>query len=186
MKSFALLLTAGLVVCTLPAAAQNAPGRTAWKQMPEITFNFYSKTGTPQQAQTVREVWGNRLRPRDVAFALLAEADTAENHYIFSMLNNSDNPNNNCLAPPNGDGTTRAQPTYSTCTMRVVQRHKASGRTTVRDLPNYCYLNLDDEPGNLARHHTEYAYDAASKTIRFRTIMYGRHTRECDRSIRLR
>ena len=92
MKSFALLLTAGLVVCTLPAAAQNAPGRTAWKQMPEITFNFYSKTGTPQQAQTVREVWGNRLRPRDVAFALLAEADTAENHYIFSMLNNSDNP----------------------------------------------------------------------------------------------
>ena len=125
----------------------------------------------------MREVWGNRLRPRDVAFALLAEADTAENHYIFSMLNNSDNPNNNCLAPPNGDGTTRAQPTYSTCTMRVVQRHKASGRTTVRDLPNYCYL---------ARHHTEYAYDAASKIIRFRTIMYGRHTRECDRSIQLR
>ncbi|WP_156496451.1 hypothetical protein [Eikenella sp. NML01-A-086] len=186
MKAFALLLTAGLVVCTLPAAAQNAPERTAWKQMPEITFNFYRKTGTPQQAQTVREVWGNRLRPRDVAFALLTEVDTTENHYIFTMLDNSDIPGGTCLAPPNGDGTTRAQPTYSTCTMRVVQRHKASGRTTVRDLPNYCYLNLDDEPGNLARHHTEYAYDAASKTIRFRTIMYGRHTRECDRSIQLR
>ena len=185
MKSFALLLTAGLVVCTLPAAAHNAQGRTAWKQMPEITFNFYQKTGTPQQAKTVREVWGNRLRPRDVAFALLTEVDTAENHYIFTMLDNNDIPGGTCLPPPNGDGTTRTQPTYATCKMRVVQRHKASGRTTVRDLPNYCYLNLDDEPGNLAQHHTEYAYDAANKIMRFRTIMYGRHVRGCDRSIRL-
>lgn len=150
--------------------------------IPEVTFNYANKTGSKSEAQLVKKVWGNKLKPTDTAFALITSVETPNNTYIFSMLNSE---NSGCIAAPNGTGSNAFVPLYSTCAMRVIQISKATKKAHFSDIPNYCYLNLNDEPGELAKNHTEYTYNEKTKTVHFRTIQDGKHIKTCDRSIKL-
>ena len=183
MKLKNALILFCLSAIPVSAFAINFPSGLSWKIMPEVTFNYANTTGTKEQRETVKTIWRNKLKASDTAFSLLANAATQENNYYFSMLNSE---TSGCIAAPNGDGENLEPDAYSTCSMRVVQQNKISKQVKVQDLQNYCYLNLNDEPGELAKNHTEFAYDSKSKTVYFRTIMYGKHAPACDRAIRLK
>jgi hypothetical protein len=163
--------------------AINFPNDLSWSTMPEITFNYPTKTGTAKQKELIRQIWGKKLQNKDTAFVLLATSNTKDNIYHFSILNSE---RSGCIAPPNGDGTNNKQDTFSMCSIRISQQNKITKETKIQDIPNYCYLNLDDEPGELIKNHTEFSYDDKSKIAYFRTIMYGKHIPTCDRAIRLK
>jgi hypothetical protein len=67
-----------------------------------------------------------------------------------------------------------------------VGKNKKTGKVSVRDISEFCYLNNPDVTAeSLKNNHTEYAFDEKSKTVYFRTIMYGKHYAHCDRSVRV-
>ena len=188
MKKFPALFVALLSVVTATSSFSFAatPQNLSWKTMPLVTFGYTSskvKNDSKQQAE-VKGIWGQKLQSGDIAFVLVDRIETEKNQYILTSLDSARMDSiGECEAPPNGDGTAFAQPLYSKCNLRVIQINKATGKKNVQTIQNFCHLSDPDNPGGKDR--TEYALDAKNKMVYFRTIMYGKHASECDRSIRV-
>ena len=180
---FKYLLIAGLFSTSAAIAAVKFPSNLNWKMMPQVSYNFPVKTGTPELRATSDSIWKSKIPKETAAFVLLSSVETKENQYIFTML---DSTFAGCVPPPNGDGTDTAMPLYSTCSMRVIQKNKITKKTTTQEIKDFCYLSLNCDPEELAKNHTKFAFDSKTNTAYFKTIMYGKHARECDREIRLK
>lgn len=168
---------------SIPAAAQanvKFPPGLKWQMMPAVYFNFYQKKGTAAQKAAAQKIWASKISAKDPAFVLIDKVVTADSEYTFTML---DRPGGDCLPPGNGAGMNDM---YSTCSMKVIQKVKATNKTSTRDIANYCFLHLDDGPGELAKNHTSMAYDEKSQTVFFRITQYGKHVAECNRQIKLK
>lgn len=167
------------------AIAAQPPAGLKWQKINEITFNSYINTGTKNEKAEAKTIWAKQIANSQKLgrYILLAKTETEENKYTFTMISGAET---NCINPPNGDGTAAATPLYATCPMRVIQQNKRTNQITKKDYPDFCYLNEGDSPQELAKNHTEMAIDPKTKMAYFRSIMYGKVAKECNRSIRLK
>lgn len=182
-----LVVTTLLASCISSAHAQAQPA-IKWQIMPEVTFNYPVQTGTKAQKDWAYAVWNKEInstpqspvnpKMRLPSFILIGAAETAANSYSFTSFNAA----GKCIDPPNGDGTDDAKHTYSICPLKIMKRSKSSGAGKVEMLKDFCYLN---DPEDMARNHTEMAFDAKNKVAHFRVIMYGKHVTECNRAVKL-
>lgn len=187
LKSFFSLLITFFLISD-QAFALKVPSGLTWNIMPEVTFDFpLKKTGTKYQRELAQTIWSKNIlvssKADAASFVLIATAETKENDYYFTMFLSL---KSDCLAAPNGDGQAHETDLFMTCPMRVIQKNKITKAVKNQYIQDYCYLNLDDEPGDLQKNHTEFAFDKKNQTVYFRTIMYGKHVPRCDRAIHLK
>ena len=190
MKFTVKKLIAATIAIIASTTIQAQPKALEWKIMPEVVFNGPIGKSASREQKMALGIWqreimatpsaGGRQLP---AFILLGTAAFDDYTYVFSMFNAA---NSKCQDPPNGDGTATAQPLYAKCPMRVISHNRKTGKQNFQDVPGFCYLNLDDAPGGLRGNHTQIAFDKPNKTVYFRTVMYGKHAPECDKSMKLK
>lgn len=168
---------------SVPAAAQaniKFPAGLKWQMMSAAYFNYSQQKGTAAQKTEAQQIWKGKIVAGEPAFVLIDKVSTADSEYTFTML---DTTGGHCIPPGNGAGM---EDMYSTCPMKVIQKVKATNKTTSRDIAGYCFLHLDDGPGELAKNHTSMAYDAKSQTVFFRITQHGKPVPECNRQIKLK
>lgn len=181
--AISIVFSSALVAANPVSSPNKFPSGLKWKMIPEVSFNFPEKTGTPAQRAAAQSIWGSKIRANNAAFVLIEKVETPDSTITFTMM---DTPSGECEPAPNGDGSSTETPMYSICPMTIIRQNKVTKKTTTEKLQNFCYLNLNDGPGELAKNHTELAYDAKTQTAYFRTIMYGKVAAECNRQIKLK
>ncbi len=200
-----ILLHGAMLMClanALPAQAQSKsskvdfPQGLEWQMMREVTFDYAPrKSGTDQERAISESLWAKELAARPTnrlaradgtkltgkypGFVLISSINVNDNSYIFSMF---DSINAECEKAADGRNVVDM---YSKCAMRVVRRNQDGKVTQSQVIPDFCFLNLDDQDAPLDKNHTEIAYDAPNKTVYFRTIQTGKVVTACNRAVRV-
>ena len=149
-----------------------------WKMMDEVAYNYPAKNN-PTTKKWADTLWAKELPKigKDGTFILIGSVKDNSKNYIITMM---DSHVMGCEDAPNGNGTSAEIPMYSKCPIRVFTIDNQTSKQSVKQLPNFCYLNLNESPKDLKENHTEYMFDPKSKKIYLKTIMYGKHAKECD------
>lgn len=178
---------AALTACVANASPAANQDGSAWKMMDEVSYDYPRSKATPTAQALSDRIWAKELKKRNkniaATFVLLGAETEGDNTYVFTMMDSSIM---GCENPPNGDGTAKAQPLYSKCPLRVVKINNKTSQMDVKQYRNFCYLNLDDEPGERAKNHTLYSFDAKTKKLYLKTTMYGRNVKSCERTVDVR
>ncbi|RRD56515.1 hypothetical protein EII20_10830 [Comamonadaceae bacterium OH2545_COT-014] len=193
-------VTIGLALCLAGGAQAQTqlPGKVKfpaglkWQTMAWVTFDSPTPSGTEQQRQLAKAIWGKEIESIPLndflkngtkypSQVLISGFESNALRYVFTSFAAGHAFYPACEDPPNSGAADT--PTYSLCPMRVVVEEKGSGRKKHQDFLNYCHLHFDDPDAPAAKNHTEVA--VTGNTAYFRVIQYGKHVPECDRAIRL-
>lgn len=192
-RKFHKLLTAFFLVAGVAtgAVAQNKsvqfPGGLKWEPMHYASFNFQPDEGSldPKIKAVAYTLWKSKLdalnvptnspRGKHPAFVLLSSP--YQGNQIFSMVFSAVE---HCVPPGNGPGIVDM---YALCPMSIFQVNAAPVR--VKEIPNMCFLYLNDSDNPAAKNHTEFAFHEANRTAYFRVIQNGKEVPDCNRIIRL-
>lgn len=174
---------ASILLTGIPAAASQDADAHLWVPMREIVFNStnFASTGTEEERQILQQVWSKDLSAhlsgssKDLpAFALIGDARDGGKRVIFTMFDAASS--DRCEAAENGAS---AHDIFVLCRMRVLAWPMVSHKFT--DLPNYCMLRSGGDKQN----RVEYFFDRNQKTVKFRTIQYGKLVQTCSRALKL-
>lgn len=182
-------LLAGVATC---AVAQNKavqfPAGLKWEWMHYASFNFQPDDGqiNPKIKSFAYTLWKSKLD------ALSANADKLnakpipvfillsspyQGDQIFSMVFSAAE---NCSPPGNGPGIVDM---YALCPMSIFQVNATPVR--VKEVPNMCFLHLNDSDNPASRYHTEFAFNEPKRTAYFRVIQAGKEIPSCNRMVNL-
>lgn len=181
-------LLAGVATCSV---AQNKvvqfPAGLKWELMHYASFNFQPDKGQldPKIQAIAYELWKPKLdalnaqsdKPlgKPPAFVLLSSP--YQGNLIFSMIFSAVE---NCVPPGNGSGIVDM---YALCPMSVFQVKDVPVR--VKEIPNMCFLYLNDSDNPAAKNHSEFSFHEANRTAYFRVIQNGKEVPACNRIVRL-
>lgn len=138
MKKISILFTAVVSVMAVSAAVAAPPKNLSWKTMQEVTFNFNPVKADPKQQAVAKSIWGKKIHQQDTAFVLLGQVETADSSYTLSSLSSSRMDSEGlCEPPPNGDGTSYAQPLHSSCPLKVVGKIRKPAKFRLETSVNF-------------------------------------------------
>lgn len=173
------------------AVAQNKnvqfPAGLKWEPMHYASFNFQPDDGSldPKIKTVANALWkpkldalnvnADKLRGPHPAFVLLSSPYTG--NLIFSMIFSAVE---TCVPPGNGPGIVDM---YTLCPMSIFQVNAAPVR--IKEIPNMCFLHLNDSDNPAAKNHTEFSFHEANRTAYFRVIQNGKEVPDCNRIVRL-
>lgn len=178
-------LASSALLATMAQAQQSA---LQWLPMREAGFHApnASPTATEQEHALLQRIWSRELAgAREIApgtrypsAALIGTVDTPGAQMVFSIYARAGY--EKCQPAENG---ATVEYSHWVCPLRVVRTE--AGKPVVRDLPGYCMLWGDDPDAPREKNRVEYAYDAKTATVRFRTLEHGKVLPQCSRTLRI-
>ena len=199
LKAALTALALGLTLLPAAQAQQKAagvqfPAGLKWEMMKFVAFDappgFYGETVTPAEKQLAGAIWQKEMAANTATTVtgkkmmsqiLIHSFEDANFRYTFTSLYIPFQ--NGCEPPANGRDVVDM---YSTCPMRFIAQHKGTGRIAQKNLPNYCFLSIDEEDARAVENHTEIAMDSKGETAYFRIIQHGKAVSACNKAIRLK
>lgn len=178
-----------LVAGALAASAAQAQQKPLqWQPMREAAFHspYSNPTASAQEHALLQKIWARELADAGEmspgtpypSAVLMGTVETPAARLVFSSYARARY--DKCQPAENG---ANVEYSHWVCPLRVARTE--GNKLVVRDLPGYCIVWGNDPDAPREKNHVEYAYDAKSATLRFRTIEHGKVLPRCSRSLRL-
>lgn len=182
-RTAVFIISLATILIHTPSQAQEIT-KLPWMPMREVVFDStkFPSTGTEEDRAMLKLIWARELAaPRSAssgqilpAFTLIGDVRQGGRRVVFSMFSAASS--DRCESPEN---SADAKDIYSVCSMRVtpwpMQGHQ------VADLPGYCMVYGTQRD----KSRIEYAFDTSDRTLRLRTIQFGKEVPACARALKL-
>ena len=178
-------LAAGFLLATTVQAQQ---AETQWLPMREAGFNApnANPTATAQEHALLQRIWAQELAgaremepgTRFPSAVLIGTVDAPGAQMVFTIYARAGY--DKCQPAENG---AKVEYSHWVCSLRVVRT--VADKPVVRDFPGYCMLWGDYPDAPREKNRVEYAYEASTATIRFRTLEHGKVVPQCNRRLRV-
>ena len=186
LLTFAWLLS-GIATCAMAQSkAVQFPAGLKWEWMHYASFNFQPDEGQidPKIKSVAYALWKSKLdavsanadktKSKPIPVFVLLSSPYTKNQIFSMVLSTAEN----CLFPGNGPGMVDM---YALCPMSVFQVNATPVRT--KEVPNMCFLHLNNSDNPASRFHTEFAFNEANRTAYFRVIQAGKEVPACNRMV---